>query len=731
MPVSMREILETPSVSEGVNLHGAAYATHVPFNITSNADFETLGFPGNGSEANPYRIQNLNITSANSTCIWVMNTTSHFIIEDCLLVSPVSLYTATHAVHPITLTNVSNGRVQKNRFLDSYAAVSGYFLSNCTIADNTFSVLYQGVSLWYSNSTTIFNNSQGYEPCSNAITMLHCTNCTASLNEFKNITNSGISAYGIYDTHITNNRLTASTSDLAFTWSGIEIRGGNSCSIAGNTLANFGLYGIDVYCAHCLIESNNITASGTSISVEVNFGTVRNNVVTGGLTCIEMIQANDTDVYGNTLSGRRGHYEVGIAAHWGNDCEIFSNNISLVYFGIYLQGSTGYNISGNLVSNARYGFAFGWYSAGMLPEGPFANCNIVDNVFDTGGVYPLIENYGDWDFDTITFEGNTVNDGAIGLFCDISGQIINGADFAQLLLVSCSAVTVSGGDFSGVRSDRTEPYYDPGQASAIVLLNCTSCTLSGLNFHNNTIGVNLQYSTECNVTGSSGYLNAWRGISVSHSTLIRISDTDISHSPRGIEISLSHNCRISGSTITENEEGVVLLTSYSCHLSGNLIFDNRDGILLVDSDGTNLDANAVYWNDRGILLNSTSDCIIIGNNIYNNTRVGICLTAGSNLNDIYGNIFAFNAPNSICEGASNHWDNQVDTGNSWSDYSGEGPYVIDENDQDNYPSIYTRTTTIGGPGGLNLLQIGAAAGVVGLAALIILVTEKRRVRVVD
>ena len=102
---SQREIIP-------IRHHNLSYINHEPFNITSDVDFETQAWPGNGSISNPYLIENLNITSNSSTCIWVMNTTRHFIIQNSLFVSPVMEYTRYYPVYPITLTNVSNGEIR-------------------------------------------------------------------------------------------------------------------------------------------------------------------------------------------------------------------------------------------------------------------------------------------------------------------------------------------------------------------------------------------------------------------------------------------------------------------------------------------------------------------------------------------------------------------------------------------------------------------------------------------
>ncbi|OLS29687.1 MAG: hypothetical protein ThorAB25_15120, partial [Candidatus Thorarchaeota archaeon AB_25] len=62
----------------------ANYTTHSPILIESNSDFETQGWPGNGSASNPYVISGLNITS-DVDCIQVRYTSVHFTIRDCFL----------------------------------------------------------------------------------------------------------------------------------------------------------------------------------------------------------------------------------------------------------------------------------------------------------------------------------------------------------------------------------------------------------------------------------------------------------------------------------------------------------------------------------------------------------------------------------------------------------------------------------------------------------------------
>ncbi|MFW9793469.1 MAG: right-handed parallel beta-helix repeat-containing protein [Candidatus Thorarchaeota archaeon] len=726
------EIFKPRDFPDDSNVFEISYDVHEPFNITSDNDFETQGWPGNGSAIDPYLIQNLNITSTDSVCIWVMNTTSHFIIEDCLFSSSIDGYAFYQPIAPLTLTNVSNGIVKRNHIVDSLVAVSGYRLSNCSIADNSFSIVYYGIYLTFCNSTVISNNTQGYDACFNGICLAHCRNCTVSLNEFWNITTIGLDSWSNYDIHIVENTFRASTGEYAFSMDGIRLWG-EFCTIQGNVVSDFGFRGIDVSGRNHTVKENNITSCDGGIVVRTNNSTIIGNRINGSFLAIEIVQSNDTIAYENVIFGRL-RYGTGISIYGGNDCDIYSNNISQVAYGIYLQGATRFNITGNSVTDGRYGFVFGWSSQWGVSDGQFFDCDIVDNAFDGGGVFPAIENYESWEFDTIRFEGNTVHGEPIGFFTDLNQETIDGNTFAQLLLVRCTEITISGGNFHDISSDTMHDiYYDPGIASAITLVNCTTCNLVNVDFHSNTYGITLQDSTQCGIADGSGYYNSWIAISISDSKEIEIANVEIRNNLRGIDLSWSYNCHIEDCQVENNGEGIVLEVCFNTTIIQNNVHHNNDAIFLGDSDGSEIRSNSIFMNERGILLNSTSDCLITQNIVANNTGVGICLDNTSNRNEIFNNTFVYNSPNAICEGSLNNWDNQVDTGNWWSDYSGEGVYIIDENDQDNFPLTNETTTTNGttSPWTIDPLLLGSIAGVTCIIILIAIIIQRRRIVVIE
>jgi hypothetical protein len=321
--------------------------------------------------------------------------------------------------------------VERNYIIESLAAISGYLISNCSISDNSLSVSFAGINIALSNSTTVSNNTQGYEPCDYGMSINRCRNSTIALNEFKNITFSGLEAWSNFDVHIVENSFRAATNEDAFSWAGIWVRGGELITIQRNVVSDFGFWGIDVSGRNHTVKENNITSCQTAgILVRTNNSTIMGNRINGSFNAIEMVQANNTMVHGNTIFGRRA-YETGIAIYGGYDCDIYSNDISLVAQGIYLQGATRYNVSSNSVTDGRYGFVFGWYTNWGEPEGPFFDCDIVDNTFDGGGVFPRIQNYESWEFDTIRFTGNTVHGEPIGFWPVATCELYWGYDIGR------------------------------------------------------------------------------------------------------------------------------------------------------------------------------------------------------------------------------------------------------------------------------------------------------------
>lgn len=137
------------------NINDAGLVEHESIYIGNDAAFETYGFPGNGSVSDPYRIENLNITTTDDDAIIVIITSKHFIIQNCYLqavrygiyLHVVSDYTATLLNNTIKNTDSSgvylldsDGVTIANNSLINNKADHNLYMRNCEnviIANNT------------------------------------------------------------------------------------------------------------------------------------------------------------------------------------------------------------------------------------------------------------------------------------------------------------------------------------------------------------------------------------------------------------------------------------------------------------------------------------------------------------------------------------------------------------------------------------------------------------------
>ncbi|MCW4003677.1 MAG: right-handed parallel beta-helix repeat-containing protein [Candidatus Bathyarchaeota archaeon] len=150
---------------------------------------------------------------------------------------------------------------------------------------------------------------------------------------------------------------------------------------------------------------------------------------------------------------------------------------------------------------------------------------------------------------------------------------------------------------------------------------------------------------------------------------------------------------ISGFTITNGTYGIMLETCTKSTIKDNNINGYSDGLWLFHSDNNTITDNLIF--NCGycglVLCGHSSSNIVEGNTIRDNNQ-GIRLTGVANL--IYHNNFVNNSNQIvIVDSFKNTWNNDFE-GNYWSnlldkDENQDGirdvPYVMDGNNQDNYP----------------------------------------------
>jgi parallel beta-helix repeat protein len=298
----------------------------------------------------------------------------------------------------------------------------------------------------------------------------------------------------------------------------------------------------------------------------------------------------------------------------------------------------------------------------------------------------------------VTISGFKIRNAITGIYVysdESSPKTVSSIKIIGNTITNCSSEGTSlslGGDAIGV--------YSTSQTTDILI--------SRNNITNNTgAGVNVYSSDGNGVVVKENFISGNRiGISLQASNSLIADNSVVGNNYNGIWIALSKNVTVQNNTVNENGKINFNTTPYlSSYLNstGGLMFQFDDSLKILNN---NITGNHKF----GLQLEANNNSIIQGNNILNN-GAGIQLLnyvyggrffSVHNLqsgNVIYKNNLIDNKPNAIVETNypyyinegvigngtdSVSWDNGT-VGNYWSDYNGNGSYVIDKNNVDRYP----------------------------------------------
>lgn len=334
--------------------------------------------------------------------------------------------------------------------------------------------------------------------------------------------------------------------------------------------------------------------------------------------------------------------------------------------GVYWSGISNVTVKNTNIKGFFYGISVGLNS--------FDNSISGNNITDNGFGISLYSS------SNTSISGNTFTDDGLAIFYSyqnfVEGNTVNGKPLVYLESISDHSVS------------------DAGQ---VILVNCDSIRVEGLNLSKASHGVQL-LSTTNSIIARNNIANNEYGIRLDSSSNNSVSGNSIANNGVGIDLGpSSNNNRISGNNITANNEyGIRLSSSLNNSVSGNSIANNRFGIDLgLSSNNNSISGNNITANNvSGITVwYSSNNNSIIGNNITNN-EYGISIYSSSD-NNVYRNNFVENTLQVHSAGSINFWDEGYPSGgNYWSDYNGtdanrdgigDTPYVIDENNRDNHP----------------------------------------------
>jgi parallel beta-helix repeat protein len=298
----------------------------------------------------------------------------------------------------------------------------------------------------------------------------------------------------------------------------------------------------------------------------------------------------------------------GVWVYGGSGNTVSNNILSGNNYGILIQSSTDNSVTGNNASNGWGGIWLDSSSGNKL-----RNNNMLNNArsfgVSGGELYQFVN-----DVDL----SNMVNDKKVYYLLDDESLTIDPVSFPDLgalVLVNCRDVTVQNLEMQN-------------NYVGIHVIGAVNSTVTHNAVGSNTVGIWLQFSSDCVISKNDVKQNTDCGVRVDGSNSILVLENNVEqneHESRLIMMLSSSNC-----TIAENT------------LENRLYYTLSTGIYLESSNYTNIINNYQSGTDGtiyGIILKSSSNNLI-QSNTFTNCVPGVWIRDGSNYNRVIGNSFS-------------------------------------------------------------------------------------------
>ncbi|KXH76609.1 MAG: hypothetical protein AM326_02450 [Candidatus Thorarchaeota archaeon SMTZ-45] len=174
---------EITAIDRNADFISAQYEECEPIVIESSTDFESYGFPGNGTNSNPYIIEGVNISSMTS-CISISNVNDIFVIRDCFLKSNRT------PNYVIQLLNVVNSTIEENVIIGGSQGIRCLQSISLRLIRNT--ICDSGSGLVFINSlkaTATGNSIYGH---ATGVELVYTSQCVFSANRIYANTQHGL-----------------------------------------------------------------------------------------------------------------------------------------------------------------------------------------------------------------------------------------------------------------------------------------------------------------------------------------------------------------------------------------------------------------------------------------------------------------------------------------------------------------------------------------------------------
>jgi parallel beta-helix repeat protein len=401
-------------------------------------------------------------------------------------------------------------------------------------------------------------------------------------------------------------------------------------------------------------------------------------------------------------------FECGILLEESSNSTISENSITNNIYGVFLDSSSENTLSENNITDNG--------NNGIWLEKTSNNNSISENNITKNGIG--IELYYS---SNNSVSGNIITSNHYGIELYLSSNnrlrnnILADNDVNFVVLGKALSGFINDVDQSNT-ADSKKIYYlinqrdfsVPSDAGFVALVNCTNTIVKNLKPKNNIPNILLAYTQNSTITknniinsiNSDLAINIW----LINSSSNNVHDNNIEKGQNGIYLSNSSYNNIYGNNITEitYSGGITLSNSSYNNICGNTLTDGHGMWLFSSSNNVIIQNNLDLTSNRLIRLNLTGAP----------APGGTMMLHRSSNNVIYHNNFVMNRNQLYTNESVNIWDNGYPSGgNYWSNYTGvdlyrgpyqdesggdgigDTPYVIDDNNQDNYPLMKSWTPT--------------------------------------
>ena len=545
-----------------------------PIRINSNSDFDfSHGVTsGNGTESNPWVIENFIIDGTGyGYCIYIGNTTDYFIAQNCHL-SKASGNTSLDPPYGndgLILRNVTNGR-----------------LNNITSTQNE----WDGIHIYYSNNIIVENITAVDNP-GNDILLEDSSNNFIFSNNLSTNQNSGIS-------------LITSNNNIIF----------------NNSIEGYNSGGIDLwsYSNNNTIYDNKFT--GTELSIwDSSNNSIFNNVFASGswlpYFSIGLYSSDNNSIMNNVCNDTSTYL---IFMRNSDNNEVVNNSISQSEIGIYIEYSKGNEVNYNSISDIiGYGISLEFSTSQIITNNTMINCSI------------MIEGDVDhWDSHTIA-ESNKIDDKPV-LYYSQQAELDVPVGAGEIILGNCDYINITNHEFSNSRlailvghsrniSITNSSFSNiTGYGGIILSGNQTSyCNIANNTMHDNEVSIFMKKVNYNSIKFNTLHSNR-DSIIMDGCHNNTISHNIIDNNSRGIkQYGESNYNLVFRNYILNNSDGLDFWNSQYNNVTQNIFAYNRVGVWMVD---INSKFNLLYHN---AFLNNTEHVNTWGGNYwYNDYPIG-------------------------------------------------------------------------------------------------------------